>query len=136
MLLLACCACLRCRQLQAGARVLDIRLAVNPWLPLQQRLQQQPSARSSSSRSQRSRASQQPAATGAGCSLFRLDGLLQGHIDLAAAGGPLTAAELAGSVVISHSLPGSPLGGVLADVARFLREQPSEVKIDSLQGHP
>lgn len=39
-------------------------------------------------------------------------------------------------MVISHSLPGSPLGGVLADVARFLREQPSEVKIDSLQGHP
>ncbi|WIA10286.1 hypothetical protein OEZ85_010480 [Tetradesmus obliquus] len=121
-------------QLQAGARVLDIRLAVNPWFPLQQRLQQQPSARSSSSRSQSSRASQQPAATGAGRSLFRLDGLLQGHIDLAAAGGPLTAAELAGSVVISHSLPGSPLGGVLADVARFLREQPSEVVVMLVKG--
>jgi hypothetical protein len=52
---------------------------------------------------------------------------LQGQFDYAAAGGPLTAAELASAVVISHSLPGAPLAEVLADLARFLKEQPSEV---------
>jgi hypothetical protein len=60
--------------------------------------------------------------------IFKLDTQqLQGRVDYAAAGGPLSAAELASAVVISHSLPGAPLAGVLADVARFLQEQPSEV---------
>lgn len=44
-----------CRQLQAGARVLDIRLAVNPWIAVQARQQQQhldlASAATTSSRS-------------------------------------------------------------------------------------
>jgi len=38
-----------CRQLQAGARVLDIRLAINPWLAVQARAQQATSAKSSTS---------------------------------------------------------------------------------------
>jgi hypothetical protein len=59
--------------------------------------------------------------------IFKLDSQLQGRIDYAAAGGPLSSAELASAVVISHSLPGAPLPGVLADVARFLQENPSEV---------
>jgi hypothetical protein len=36
-------------------------------------------------------------------------------------------APLENTIVVAHSLPGAPLAVVLADVARFLREQPSEV---------
>jgi hypothetical protein len=124
--------------------VLDIRLAVNPWIPLQQRMQQPSGAASTttttSSIRQRLRgllwqrqaeaaAAAAPASLRSLQGIFKLDSQLQGRIDYAAAGGPLSAAELASAVVISHSLPGAPLAGVLADVARFLQEQPSEVSM-------
>jgi hypothetical protein len=109
--------------------VLDIRLAVNPWIPLQQRMQHTSNTRTSSlSRSLRSLLLQQQQPVRSSQGVFKLDEQLQGRIDYAAAGGPLSAAELASAVVISHSLPGAPLAGVLADVARFLQEQPSEVR--------
>jgi hypothetical protein len=135
--------------------VLDIRLAVNPWIPLQQRMQQPSGAASttttSSSMRQRLRGllwqqqqqqqqAEAPAATAPASlrslqGIFKLDSQLQGRIDYAAAGGPLSAAELASAVVISHSLPGAPLAGVLADVARFLQEQPSEVSRLTMQAY-
>lgn len=169
--------------------MLDIRLAVNPWIPLQARYQLGSQSRSSTSQGQphpvnaasfrtslRTAAYQdqpggaastahsygqpgrlllgaprqhvqvgsaagvpmmqqgQPHDTGhvkllaSMQGLFRLDPQrLEGNIDYAAAGGPLTAAELRDAVVISHSLPGARLAEVLADVRRFLTEQPTEV---------
>lgn len=107
-----------CRQLLGGSRLLDLRLAVNPWLPLQQRS---------------GFAAAATAAAAAGHQQQRrglvLDAQqLESSVDYGVYGGPLSATELRGALVASHSLPGAPLAEMLADVARFLREQPGEVR--------
>jgi hypothetical protein len=97
------------RQLRAGVRVLDLRLAVNPWLALHSRAVSTNQLNSSS--------------------LFSLDAArLEGSINLVAAGGALTADELPGALVLSHSLPAAPLADVLTDVQTFLVDNPGEVR--------
>lgn len=65
--------------------------------------------------------------------LFELDPvLLEGYLDMAAVGGPLTVAEREGCIVTSHSLPAAPLVDVLRDVRRFLAENPGEVRVRHL----
>jgi hypothetical protein len=53
---------------------------------------------------------------------------LEGVVDMGVLGGPLSAAERKGCIVTSHSLPGVPLTTVLADIRRFLQENPGEVR--------
>lgn len=153
--------------------MLDIRLAINPWIAVQARAQQtsSPAARADSRRGSdlatapshlstptRSRAlrawlasrlrtaaahatqllkpphqqqSHAPARTAGSqqAPLFHLDPLLlEGRVDLARVGGPLTAEETRGCITTSHSLPGAPLATVLKDVRRFLSENPGEVR--------
>lgn len=153
--------------------MLDIRLAINPWIAVQARSQQPSSpAASADSRSgsdlpaapshlstptrsralrawlasrlraaaahvtqllkpphqQQSHAPAQMAGTQQ-APLFHLDPvLLEGRVDLAHLGGPLTAEETRGCITASHSLPGAPLATVLKDVRRFLSENPGEVR--------
>ena len=174
-----------CRQLQAGARVLDVRLAINPWLAVSARAKHTTTTSSSSTSTSTSATSgssglashnapyintqtrgtsttsnkpdigsstswyrrlktllagatlalntpTQPAraapAPAAPAAAFNLDPvLLEGALNMAAVGGPLTAAERQACIVTSHSLPGAPLVQVLADVRRFLAENPGEV---------
>jgi hypothetical protein len=125
--------------------VLDIRLAINPWLAVQARAQQQqqqqhghrPTRRLESVFVQRAvdmalpptpeqhlqhqqQQHTQPA--------LRLDAsTLEGVVDMGL-GGPLSAAERKGCIVMSHSLPGPPLVTVLTDIRRFLQENPGEVR--------
>jgi hypothetical protein len=91
--------------------VLDLRLAINPWLALaarEQALGKQQDLQS--------------------MGVFALDpDTLEGSLNLTAAGGPLSLEEVSDSLVLSHSLPAAPLREVLQDVARFLHEQPTEV---------
>lgn len=68
------------------------------------------------------------AVTSQGPSWFQIHpDTLEGSLNYTAVGGPLTAAEMRGAVVISHSLPGVRLRDLLADVSRWLAEYPKEV---------
>jgi hypothetical protein len=136
--------------------VLDIRLAINPWMAVQARAQQpstlHPAAAPSATNVSRQRKASwltallQKAAAAVRAAvrkpapnledqwqlqpppLFDLDPvLLEGQVNLGSVGGPLTAQERQGCIVTSHSLPGAPLAAVLQDIHRFLKENPSEV---------
>lgn len=147
------------RQLQTGARVLDLRLAINPWIVVQQRIAQAANLQSSSSSRQHATNIQQSTSGSAQLLLSRLASflaptyrlltklvgnqqrvltqqasfqwadasILEGKVNMEEVGGPLTAAERKHCIVTSHSLPAAPLVQVLADVRRFLSQNPGEV---------
>jgi hypothetical protein len=140
-----------CSQLRAGVRVLDIRLAVNPWLAADTRnvsaARAAPPSHSSVHTTQQQQQHHQQqqqrrlafsggSSGGGGGGVLRHaqhpfslePATLEGRWDWAAAGGPLSAQELGGALVTSHSLPGAPLREVLRDVRAFLADFPGEVR--------
>eukprot|EP00775_Hariotina_reticulata_P010932 gene10932-11086_t len=104
------------QQLQAGVRVLDLRLAVNPWMVIQQR--------SAPAVNNQQMPKQQ---TDDVFTLQTSPTSIQGVINMEAAGGPLSATELTPALVAAHSLPAAPLDEVLRDLKQFLAEYPTEV---------
>ena len=91
--------------------MLDLRLAINPWLTL--------AARNKFGRQDKLQSRE----------LFTFDpDTLEGSLNLTASGGPLRLAEVSSALVVAHSLPAAPLREVLQDMRRFLLEQPTEVR--------
>jgi len=119
------CISLRGRQLQAGVRALDLRLAVNPWIAIQKR--SAPVAGNQQMPGQQ---------IGEVFKLLTSPIAVLGVIDMEAAGGPLSTDELMSSLVAAHSLPAAPLDEMLRDLKQFLAEHPSEVGQHVEPAHP
>lgn len=132
--------------------MLDIRLAINPWLAMQARARAQPATVPQQQQQQHllqqgfrlepvfvagageiglpltavQRLQQQQQHGRPALSLNASS--LEGVVEMGLMSGPLSAAERKGCIVTSHSLPGAPLTTVLADICRFLQENPGEVR--------